>query len=113
MPNAGIYAIDVSCAALDDKDEPAYVNEQATPFVLPDEALDRLRAAAGTIIMASPEFQRLRKDVDARIRPRLRQLQRQQRQLPASCPEASADPTSRSHKKRRPQCPWPNFRGHF
>lgn len=67
VPNAEIYAIDVSFAALDDKDELAYLNEQPTSFVLPDEAVDRLRAAAGTIIMASPEFQRLLKDVGARI----------------------------------------------
>jgi NTE family protein len=58
-----IYAIDVSFAALKDKDELAYLNQQPTSFVLPDEAVDRLRAAAGTIIMDSPEFQRLLKDV--------------------------------------------------
>ena len=67
MPNAEIYAIDVSFAALKDKDELAYLNEQPTSFVLPDEAVDRLRAAAGTIIMDSPEFQRLLKDVGAKI----------------------------------------------
>jgi NTE family protein len=33
---------------------------------LPPEAVDRLRAAAGTIIFASPEFQRLLKDVGAK-----------------------------------------------
>ena len=32
-------------------------------------ALDRLRAAAGTIIEASPEFRRLLKDVGARVVP--------------------------------------------
>ncbi|MEF8707352.1 MAG: patatin-like phospholipase family protein [Candidatus Accumulibacter propinquus] len=47
VPNAEIYAIDVSFAALKDKDELAYLNEQPTSFVLPDEAVDRLRAAAG------------------------------------------------------------------
>jgi NTE family protein len=67
VPNAEIYAIDVSFAALKDKDELAYLNEQPTSFVLPDEAVDRLRAAAGTIIMDSPEFQRLLKDVGAKI----------------------------------------------
>ncbi|MBL8423962.1 MAG: patatin-like phospholipase family protein [Candidatus Accumulibacter phosphatis] len=67
VPNAEIYAIDVSFPALKDKDELAYLNEQPTSFVLPDEAVDRLRAAAGTIIMDSPEFQRLLKDVGARI----------------------------------------------
>jgi NTE family protein len=35
--------------------------------VLPAEAVDRLRKAAGTIIQASPEFQRLLKDVGARV----------------------------------------------
>jgi NTE family protein len=67
VPNAEIYAIDVSFAALKDKDELAYLNQQPTSFVLPDEAVDRLRAAAGTIIMDSPEFQRLLKDVGAKI----------------------------------------------
>ena len=38
-----------------------------TSFVLPPEAVDRLRAAAGTIILASPEFQRLLKDIGAKI----------------------------------------------
>ena len=67
IPEAEIYAIDVSFAALKDKAELAYLNEQPTSFVLPPEAVDRLRAAAGTIIMDSPEFKRLLKDVGARI----------------------------------------------
>jgi NTE family protein len=62
-----IYAIDVSFPALKDKAELDYLNQQPTSFVLPHEAVDRLRAAAGTIIMASPDFQRLLKDVGARI----------------------------------------------
>ena len=66
-PDAEIYAIDVSFAQLADKAELDYLNQQPTSFVLPDEAVDRLRAAAGTIIMASPEFQRLLKDVGATI----------------------------------------------
>ena len=67
VPNAEIYAIDVSFAALKDKAEFDYLNRQPTTFVLPPEAVDRLRAAAGTLIMDSPEFQRLLKDVGARI----------------------------------------------
>jgi len=66
-PNATIYAIDVSFAALKDKAEFDYLNELPTSFSLPDEAVDRLRAAAGKAIMASPDFQRLLKDVGARI----------------------------------------------
>jgi len=67
VPQAEIYAIDVSFAALADKAERAYLNEQPTSFVLPAEAVDRLRAAAGTIIVESPEFQRLLKDVGAKV----------------------------------------------
>jgi NTE family protein len=67
VPQAEIYAIDVSFAALADTAERAYLNEQPTSFALPAEAVDRLRAAAGTIIVASPEFQRLLKDVGAKV----------------------------------------------
>ena len=66
-PDATIYAIDVSFAQLTDKAELEYLNQLPTSFYLPDEAVDRLRAAAGKIIMASPEFQRLLKDIGARI----------------------------------------------
>ncbi len=66
-PDTTIYAIDVSFAALKDKAEMDYLNELPTSFYLPDEAVDRLRAAAGKAIMASPDFQRLLKDVGARI----------------------------------------------
>ena len=66
-PAAEIYAIDVSFAALKDKQELAYLNRQPTTFVLPAEAVDRLRAAAGTIILASPEFKRLLADAGATI----------------------------------------------
>ncbi|MEO8133710.1 MAG: patatin-like phospholipase family protein [Betaproteobacteria bacterium] len=69
VPNAEIYAIDVSFPRLTDKAELDYLNQQPTSFVLPAEAVDRLRAAAGTIIRASPEFQRLLKDVGASIVP--------------------------------------------
>jgi NTE family protein len=67
VPDAEIYAIDVSFAALADKAEFEYLNAQPTSFVLPAEAVDRLRAAAGTIISASPEFQRLLDDIGARV----------------------------------------------
>src|SRR5450631_789557 len=67
VPAPEIYAIDVSFPALKDKAELDYLNQQPTSFVLPPEAVDRLRAAAGTIIMDSPEFKRLLKDVGAKI----------------------------------------------
>ncbi len=66
-PDAQIYAIDVSFAALKDPAERAFLNQQPTTFVLTDEAVDRLRAAAGQIIDDSPEFQRLLKDIGGKV----------------------------------------------
>jgi NTE family protein len=67
VPKAEIYAIDVSFSALKDKAELHYLNQQPTSFVLPAEAVDRLRAAAGTIIMASPEFHRFLEEAGAKL----------------------------------------------
>jgi NTE family protein len=67
VPEADIYAIDVSFSALPDAAERDFLNQQPTSFVLTPEVVDRLRAAAGTIILSSPEFQRLLEDVGARI----------------------------------------------
>ena len=69
-PTPEIYAIDVSFSALKNKDELAYLNQQPTTFVLPPEAVDRLRAAAGTLILDSPDFQRVLKDLNAKIVPK-------------------------------------------
>jgi NTE family protein len=68
-PDIDIYAIDVSFAALKNIDsaEFDYLNSLPTSFVLPDEAVDRLRAAAGRILLDSPDFRRLLKDVGARV----------------------------------------------
>jgi NTE family protein len=66
VPDTEIYAIDVSFPALKDKAELDYLNRLPTSFDLPAEAVDHLRAAAGTIITASAEFQRLLKDVGAK-----------------------------------------------
>jgi NTE family protein len=68
-PVARLYAIDVSFAQLKDKAELAYLNDLPTSFVLPAEAVDRLRKAAGTVLLQSPDFQRLVKDLGARIVP--------------------------------------------
>lgn len=69
VPDAEIYAIDVSFPELSDPAEKAYLNSQPTTFTLPDEAVDRLRAAAGTIIENSPEFRRLLKDIGLQMLP--------------------------------------------
>jgi NTE family protein len=66
-PNADIYAIDVSFKTLKDAAERNYLNQLPTSFVLPPEAVDRLRAAARTAILESPEFARLLKESGAKI----------------------------------------------
>ena len=66
-PAIDIFAIDVSFAALKDRAEFEYLNSQPTSFVLPPEAVDRLRGAAATIIMDSPVFQQLLQKVGAKV----------------------------------------------
>jgi NTE family protein len=66
-PDIGLYAIDVSFAELKDQAEVEYLNSLPTSFALPDEAVDRLRAAAAKIILESPDFLRLLNDAGARI----------------------------------------------
>jgi NTE family protein len=66
-PNVDLYVIDVSFPALNDAAEREYLNDLPTSFVLPPEAIDRLRAAAAKIIRDSPDFKRLLKDAGARI----------------------------------------------
>ena len=66
-PNIDLYVIDVSFAALEDDAERRYLNDLPTSFVLPPEAIDRLRAAARKIVRESPDFQRLLEDAGARL----------------------------------------------
>jgi NTE family protein len=66
-PNADLYVVDVSFAALHDKAERDYLNQLPTSFVLPDEAVDRLRAAAAKLILESPDLRQVLKDAGARI----------------------------------------------
>ena len=67
VPDVDLYAIDVSFSALQDKAELEYLNSLPTSFALPAQAVDRLRAAAGEIILSSPEFKRLLKDADLQL----------------------------------------------
>jgi NTE family protein len=67
VPNADIHTIDVSFQALKDKSERDFLNQLPTSFVLPDEAVDRLRAAAATILLASPELREVLKEAGASI----------------------------------------------
>jgi len=61
VPNADIYAIEVSFRVLTDKRERDYLNQLPTSFALPTEAVDRLRGAAQKIILGSPDFQQILK----------------------------------------------------
>ena len=67
VPNLEVYVINVSFAEVKDATERAYLNEQPTSFALPPEAVDRLRAAAGGIVLESPDFQRYLKDLGDRV----------------------------------------------
>jgi NTE family protein len=67
VPNLEVYVIDVSFGALKDEKERTYLNELPTSFTLPPEAIDRLRAAAGTIVLESPDFQRYLRDLGDRV----------------------------------------------
>ena len=66
-PDTDLYVVDVSFQTLEDGNELEYLNNLPTSLVLPDAAVDRLRAAAGSIILASPDFQRLLRDAGARV----------------------------------------------
>ena len=59
VPNADIYAIEVSFQMLTDAKERDYLNQLPTSFALPPEAVDRLRAAAKKIVSSSPEVQQI------------------------------------------------------
>ncbi len=66
-PDIELHVIDVSFPALKDTAELEYLNNLPTSFVLPPEAVDRLRTAARTIIISSPELSRLLEDAGAKV----------------------------------------------
>ena len=65
--NADLYAIEVSFRVLADEKERDYLNQLPTSFALPTEAVDRLRAAAKRIILASPDFQEMLKSSQRQV----------------------------------------------
>jgi NTE family protein len=67
VPDIEIYAIDVSFQGLEDRAEFDYLNDLPTSFVLPPEAVDRLRKAAEELVLESPEFVRLLHDIGAHM----------------------------------------------
>lgn len=67
LPEPDVYAIDVSFEAHPDAREREYLNDLPTSFVLPDEAVDRLRTAAGVILRQSQDFRRLLQATGVRV----------------------------------------------
>lgn len=67
VPNADIYAIEVSFRVMSDTKERDYLNQLPTSFALPADAVDRLRAAARQIILTSPDFQHLLHAAERRV----------------------------------------------
>jgi NTE family protein len=58
-PPVELYAINVSFRDLANAEERRYFENLPTSFVLPDEAVDRLRDVAGRLLRASPAYVRL------------------------------------------------------
>jgi NTE family protein len=67
VPNAEIYVVNVSFAELKDAAEREFLNGLPTSFVLSSEAVDRLRAAAGSLVRSSPEFRRFLTDAGFKV----------------------------------------------
>jgi NTE family protein len=58
-PSVELYAIDVSFSQIADAEERHYFENLTTSFVLPAEAVDRLRDIGARLLRASPQYQRL------------------------------------------------------
>jgi len=66
-PDADIHAIDVSFRALKDPSERDHLNQLPTSFVLPADEVDRLRAAAATIVFGSEDLREVLREEGAHI----------------------------------------------
>ena len=70
VPDIDVYAIDVSFAADPEAADRDVLNDLPTSFVLADAEVDLLRASAGRTVRASPDFQRLLRDVGVSVVPK-------------------------------------------
>ena len=68
VPNIEIFPIEISFEAVPDAEEREYLMNLPTTFVLPPEAVDRLRAAAGMVVRESPDFQALLRAMNAPVK---------------------------------------------
>ncbi len=65
FPDVAMYVIDVSFDAIADDTTRRYFQNLPTSFVLTHEQVDRLRAEAGTLLRASPQFQAFKRSLEA------------------------------------------------
>jgi NTE family protein len=63
VPKISLQVLDVSFDALQDPKERAYFMDLPTSFVLPAEAIDRLREVAGNLLRQSEEYQAIVRDL--------------------------------------------------
>jgi NTE family protein len=59
VPKLDLHAVSVSFDEIPDPEERTYFMELPTSFVLPPEAVDRLRDVAGRLMRQSPDYQRM------------------------------------------------------
>lgn len=64
MPRLDLHVLDISFDAIRDPQEREYFVNVPTSFVLPDEAVDRLREIAGRLLRESIQYQSLLNDID-------------------------------------------------
>lgn len=62
-----VYSIEVNFDAVQDPDERRHLKTLGTSFRLPDDAVDRLRRAAWTVLDESSEFRRLLDDLEGTL----------------------------------------------
>jgi NTE family protein len=68
LPKLSLHTIDVTFEDVPDPDERDYFMNLPTTFVLPPEAIDRLREIAGRLLRQSPEYQAMVKEFGGRPR---------------------------------------------
>jgi NTE family protein len=63
LPKLSMHTVDVSFEDIQDPDERTYLMNLPTSFVLPAEAIDRLRDVGGRLLRQSPDYQALTRDM--------------------------------------------------
>jgi hypothetical protein len=63
LPRVRFYPVVIGFDAIEDKEERQFFKNLPTTFKLPAESVDRLRAAGARLLTASPDYQRLLKDL--------------------------------------------------